>query len=143
MVQIDYTLHIKDFWNTFPSPRCFFFQNQIVVYMIQSYISFIELLHITKFLAIDIFCIKKRFIVTIFLYYSSALSLRSKGFDMIFQIVFWSLNSLNVTWVPFHELHISIGISYNWNYEKCNKSLLWCPKCSILMCFHPFNCIFF
>jgi len=52
-------------------------------------ITFIELLHITKFLAIDIFCIQKRFIVTIFfLYYSSALSLRSKGFDMIFHIVF-------------------------------------------------------
>lgn len=56
--------------------------------MIQSYFTFIELLLITKFLAIDKFCIQKIFIMTIFLYYSSALSLRIKGFDMIFHIVF-------------------------------------------------------
>ncbi len=143
MVQIDYTLHIKDFWNIFISPRFILFSkpncclHDSILYQIHWTITY------NKILGYRYILIQKRLNVTILLYYSSALSLRSKGFDMIFHIAFWSLTSLNVTWVPFHELHISIRISYNWNYEKCNKSLLWCPKCSILMCFHPFNCIFF
>jgi len=32
-----------------------------------------------------------------------------------FNIVFWCMNSF-LTWIPFHHLHISIGINYYWNF---------------------------
>ncbi len=42
------------------------------------------------------------------------------------------------TWVPFHNLHISIGINYYWKFWNYEKWTPQHPKCNTLMCFHMF-----
>jgi hypothetical protein len=137
VVQIDYTLHIKDFWNTFPSPRfLFFFKTKLclhdsILYHIHWTTTYNKILGYRYILYSKKNSLWQYFCIMLVHFHL----LRSKGFDMIFRIVFWSLNSLNITCIPFHELHISIGISYIWNYEKCNKVFLWVFHLNVLSSF--------
>jgi hypothetical protein len=50
--------------------------------------------------------------------------LNTKDFTMKFNIVFWCLNSF-LTHIPFHHLHISIGINYYWEFKNYEE---WTPN---------------